>query len=272
MYAIPLVDDQNPCYCPEISSRTYMAMLHTSLSNSQVSPGVSSKIVFNSFANVLSQHFQEIEEEEEYLYYMKYQHLAACRSGKSPSPPAYSPPSWRYSPACPPGLIAPSHSRSYAFDPIVPDTIPLQPLKRKQSALSSSDSFGDLRGLEKRGRSSEFIQDSSFDISRKAEKLDLELSGGSSSLIVTGPSQARSNIDPKSSAGELESDLLSRMHSLEGMYLSDLGAPVLLMACDLSSDFGDRSYLLDSYPCKINYMDLLLVLELPVASSKLFIL
>ena len=208
MYAIPLVDDQNPCYCPEISSRTYMALLHTSLSNSEVPPDISSKVVFNSFAKVLGQHFHEIQEEEEYLYYTKYQHLIARRSGKTLSPPAYSPPSWQHSPAYPPGLIPPSHSRSYAV-----------PLKRKRS---SSGLFSDLRGPEKRGRSLEFVQDSSFDISRKADKLDLELSGGS---IMNGPSQAKSNIDPKSSVGERERDPLTRIRSLEGVYLLAADAP-----------------------------------------------
>ena len=195
-----------------------MAMLHTSLSNSKISPDISSKVVFNSFAKVLGQGFHEIAEEEEYLYYTKYQRLIAHRSGKSLSPPAYSPPSWQHSPAYPPGLIAPSYSRSYAVDPIVPDSIPSQPLKRKRS---SSGLFSDLRGPEKRGRSSEFVQDSSFDISRKADKLDLELSGGS---IMNGPSQAKSNIDPKSSVGERESPL-TRIRSLEGVYLLATDAP-----------------------------------------------
>lgn len=202
-------------------------MLHTSLSNSEVSPEVDNQFVLNSFARILGQHYHEIEDEEEYLYFMKYQHLAARRSGKSLSPPAYSPPSWRHPPAYPTGLMAPSHSPSYAFDPVIPGLTHSQPRKRKRSAFLSSDSFSDLRGPEKRGRSSEVIQDSSFDISRKAERLDLELSGGSSSLIVNRPSQAKSNIEPRSGAGGRERELLIRMRDLEGVYFST-GALLLL--------------------------------------------
>jgi len=213
-YQIPVIDEHNPFYCPSVSPSSYLATLHKSLSKSNVSEN---NVSLFSFGRILDQKFFEVDEEDRTPYYYQDHRVARYRKPVS-LPPAYSPPSWetRHPPAYPPRLAPVKHEQNIAaLDP------PGHALKRKRS--SSSNTFSDLEGPTKRGRSSESIHQSSFDVSGKGERIfgshfyDRSSAFGS----IYAPILVPSEIDTKSSGNE--NVLLTRIRVLEGTIV-DLNA------------------------------------------------
>jgi hypothetical protein len=209
-FQIPVIDEHNPFYCPSVSPNSYLATLHKSLSKSNVS---AENVSLYSFARILDQKFFDVDEEDASPYHQDHRFYAVAHSGKSVSQlPAYSPPSWetQYLPAYPPGLFSLKH-RQY---PVALDAAPVHVLKRKRS---SSNSFSDLEGPTKHGRSSESIHESSFDISGKAEKIfgSHFYDGRSTSSAIYAPSSLPIKANAKPSGNE--NDLLDTIRILEGM-------------------------------------------------------
>ncbi|KIM85071.1 hypothetical protein PILCRDRAFT_380395 [Piloderma croceum F 1598] len=209
-YQIPVIDEHNPFYCPSVSPNSYLATLHKSLSKSNVS---AENVSLYSFARILDQKFFDVNEDGS-PYHQDHRFYAVAHSGKPISPlPAYSPPSWetQYLPAYPPGLFSSKHEQY----PVALDVAPVHVLKRKRS--SSSNSFSDLEGPTKHGRSSESIHESSFDISGKAEKIfgSHFYDGRSTSSPIYAPFSLPIKANAKPSGNE--NDLLAAIRILEGM-------------------------------------------------------
>jgi hypothetical protein len=210
-YQIPVIDEHNPFYCPSVSPNSYLATLHKSLSKSNVS---AENVSLYSFARILDQKFFDVDEEDCSPYHQDHRFYAVAHSGKPVSPlPAYSPPSWetKYLPAYPPGLLSLKHEQY----PVVLNVTSAHVLKRKRS--SSSNSFSDLEGPTKHGRSSESIHESSFDISGNAEKIFgshfYDGRSTSSPIYARLPLPIKTNAKPSGN----ENDLLATIHILEGM-------------------------------------------------------
>jgi hypothetical protein len=97
------------------------------------------------------------------------------------------------------------------------DPAPANALKRKRSTSTSTTTFSDLEGPTKRGRSSESIHDSSFDVSGKAEKIfGSNFQDGSSNVgSIYAPFLVLSEADAKLKGNE--GGFLPRIRALEGM-------------------------------------------------------
>ena len=211
-YQIPVIDEHNPFYCPNVSPNSYLATLHQSLSKSNVSED---SLSLYSFARILDQKFFDIDEEDSLPYYHQDPRFATALSRKPGSPlPAFSPLSWetRHLPFYPPGLT-PSTQEQFSFPLKV---LPVHALKRKRSV--SSDTFSDLEGPTKRERSSESIHDSSFDVSVKAERIfGSHFYDGSPVASIYAPILLPIDADIQLSG--TKNDLLARIHALEGTFV-----------------------------------------------------
>jgi hypothetical protein len=207
-YQIPVIDEHNPFYCPNVSPNSYLATLHDSLSQSNIS---ADKISLCSFAQILDQKFFDIDEKDGDRYHHQDYRSAVALSRKPVSPiPPYSPLSWetRHLPAYPPGL-APLKHEQYT---VALDVAPA--LKRKRT--SSSNTFSDFEGPTKHARSSESIHESSFDISGKAEKIFGSHFYEESPVLgvpIPLPTQANTKIGH-------ENNFLARICALEGKFVA----------------------------------------------------
>ena len=211
-HQIPVIDQHNPFYCPDVSPSSYLATLHKSLSKSNVSKD---NVSLYSFAQTLHRKFFLIDEEPPPYYHQDRRFVTArSRSRKPVSPlPTYSPPLWEtdYQPVYPPGLISIKHE-PYT---VALDITPALALKRKRSTVSEV-TFSDLEGPTKRGRSFESIHDSSFDVSGKAERIfGSQFEDGSSapgSAYAPGlvPFETDTNLNGN------ENSFLARIRALEG--------------------------------------------------------
>lgn len=221
-YQIPLIDESNPFYCPNVSPKSYLATLHKSLSRSDV---FKASISLYSFARILDQTFSDVDEELECYspndyHDHRYADTRSPKSGSVSSLPAYSPPSWERHrmPVYPPGLVSRNNRHvSVSLNPASPNSTHV--LKRKRS--TSSNTFSDLEGPTKRERSFESAHSGSFDLSGKAERLfEASLRKGSpafgSKHAHTGLVPARTT-DTDSRINENESGLLARIYTLQGI-------------------------------------------------------
>lgn len=216
MYQVPLIDKQNPLYCPDTSSKTYLATLHNKLFTSRSASDASDDSnSLSSFARIIDYHFFGMVEYRS-SYYNQDQRLENGRSQQNYiSPPAYSPPSWERQnlPMYTPKAV---NSNLYT-SPNVLDHLSFRGLKRQRST-PSSDPFADLRGPVKRGRSSESFHDSSFDLSGKGQKIFGSSFLYESSALGSGciPVQLPIQAGPKYE--DREGNLLCRIQTLEGGY------------------------------------------------------
>jgi len=221
-YQIPLVDERNPLYCPSVSPNSYLAALHQSLSKSNVSKG---NVFLYSFARILDQNFFDVD--QEYCSKKEYNDQRFVTVDTHPRNvsrstlllPAYSPPSWErhHLPVYPPGLVVPKHKRLNSVIPLGPASSSSGALKRKRPSISSN-TFSGLEGPTKRGRSSESVQESSFDLTGHAERLFGSSLHKESSAV--GSKYAGVPLPEEANTGQDQNDNepLTRILTLEGMF------------------------------------------------------
>jgi hypothetical protein len=137
-YTYPLVDEQNPFYCPAVPASSYILSVQHHLRYDAPRQKHS-----HSFAQYLE---RAIEEETRY-------------SDFAPSEPAFH------------GSMLPGSNRNpfSDFSPRGARSSFAHVLKRKRSG--SSNTFSDIRGPERYTKSLQSVHDSSFDLSIQAEQL-----------------------------------------------------------------------------------------------------
>lgn len=202
-YPIPIIDKNNPFYCPTVSPTSYLATLRKSLLKRHVPEDDNALF---SFARNLDQDCFDHEDPSIHRY-QDHRRVGAARFRTSSSPdelPPYSPPRWerRYLPPYPsqrehhPVALQSTHA-----------------IKRKRSSTTTT-TFSDLDGSTKRGRSSESIHDSSFDVSGQAERLFV--SGYHEVSSPTLLKDADAVLLGLASACGGDNELFARIQALEG--------------------------------------------------------
>lgn len=206
-YQNPVIDKHNPLYCPDVSPTSYLATLRELLSMPQI---LRSDDAFFSFARNLDHSFLDDKEsyQDQDVSRVHKAHVFRVQKSSSPDPlPPYSPPIWE---------------RRF-LPPYMPNDKPhnitgrVNPAMKRKRSLNSVTTFSDLEGPTKRERSSDSIHDSSFDISKKGEKLLLSGELDGSSPLNLKHEQVEHHIAETSRYID-ESQLLDRIRALEGMH------------------------------------------------------
>jgi len=150
----PIIDDQNPLYCPALTAVAFLETLRHHIRSEGHSYRSNEPVT--SFAERLDQSMDEKD-----LYRLLYRPLPPTDDGSESSSELnsiFSVPAWEHSTPAPRSIRRVAHPKP-----------PAPKVKRKRS--SSSDAFNTLLGPPKRERSSQSVNDSSFELSAKAERL-----------------------------------------------------------------------------------------------------
>lgn len=163
MAQIPLIDEQNPFYCPTVPAISYLDSLRQLHAQENFMTATQDSGLFYSFAHIIDQ-----------------QNRLAIHSDDDDSSPGTHPiPAWEKE-----GLSDLSDRRP---------PVQLRSVKRK---LSFSSSFSDIKQPAKYARSFQSVHDSSFELSVKAQRLFYFDSNPGYSLDYTRPG---GNLKPDSS-------------------------------------------------------------------------
>ncbi|KAH8101836.1 hypothetical protein BXZ70DRAFT_79817 [Cristinia sonorae] len=193
VYPTPIEDEENPCYCPRITAVSYLQSLRrplsqkdkNSLKNQTRHPKKSAR-----FARMLSQAHHELKlspqnqnaqmpsflellnesmNEEDLLILQTAAHSASSRQNL-----AFSSPSLGTSTSFAPSWEKKSGSRLLPRSTIKsrPGKTSPRPIGRDLPGSRASTAFSDLQGPPKHGRSSMSVNDESFELSAKADRLN----------------------------------------------------------------------------------------------------
>lgn len=167
-YALPVVDEKNPFYCPAISASTYVKSLRQKFSRKQASRP-NHRINKLSFAQLLDRSLLQSDDEESSDISQEW---TSRFSDQNPClPPILSSGSREGLPDIPAWEKDPIHLHLPPLLETIGDSSCLANFLKSGSKRKKT-SFSDLRGPAKHARSFQSVQDSSFDIEVKHEKLN----------------------------------------------------------------------------------------------------